>query len=174
VALIKCKECGRDVSSKAKTCPNCGVKAGASQVGCGSVLLLLFLGGLLLSALNDPSGSSNNASPPETAEQRAVREKQDKAMARATVGAKILKKAMRDPDSFKLESALVIDKTDAVCYEYRAKNGFGGVNLGKAVLASDGSTFKTDDMSGFSQLWNKECANKTGTNAATAIRWFAL
>lgn len=24
MALVKCKECGKDVSDKAKTCPNCG------------------------------------------------------------------------------------------------------------------------------------------------------
>lgn len=28
MALIKCKECGKEISSKAKTCPNCGVARG--------------------------------------------------------------------------------------------------------------------------------------------------
>jgi len=27
MALVKCKECGEQVSSNAKTCPNCGVNA---------------------------------------------------------------------------------------------------------------------------------------------------
>lgn len=27
MALVKCKECGEDVSTKAKTCPKCGAKA---------------------------------------------------------------------------------------------------------------------------------------------------
>ena len=35
---------------------------------------------------------------------------------------------MRDPDSFKLSSVIIMDK-GAVCYEYRAHNGFGGVNV---------------------------------------------
>ena len=26
MALIKCKECGNEISSSAKTCPHCGVK----------------------------------------------------------------------------------------------------------------------------------------------------
>lgn len=81
---------------------------------------------------------------------------------------------MRDPESFKLESALVINGTGAVCYDYRARNGFGGLNVGHAVLSPDGKTFKTNEEDGFTKLWNKECVNKTGKEVATAIRWFAL
>ena len=47
MALIKCKECGSQVSSKAGACPNCGVKI-KGQTGCGSVLLSLFLVCVLL------------------------------------------------------------------------------------------------------------------------------
>lgn len=50
MALIKCPECGKDVSSKAPGCPNCGhpirpAKQGKSQtsLGCGSCLLLLII-----------------------------------------------------------------------------------------------------------------------------------
>jgi hypothetical protein len=49
-----------------------------------------------------------------------------------------------------------------------------GVNVGHAVLSADGKHFKTNEENGFTKLWNKECANKSGTEAATAIRWFAL
>ncbi|MGB8339650.1 MAG: hypothetical protein WCD07_10560 [Burkholderiales bacterium] len=114
------------------------------------------------------------AAPPETAEHAAIRKQEDATVQRATVGAVTLKKIMRDPESFKLESALVIDGSGAVCYDYRAKNGFGGTNVGHAVLSGDGKLFKTSDMDGFTRLWNKECAGKRGTEAATAIRWFAL
>ncbi|MBV8810885.1 MAG: hypothetical protein JO033_19625, partial [Acidobacteriaceae bacterium] len=34
-----------------------------------------------------------------------------------------LRHSMRDPDSFKLDSVLLMD-SGAVCYEYRARNGF--------------------------------------------------
>jgi hypothetical protein len=43
----------------------------------------------------------------------AATKRQDKAVRRAAVGAIMLKKSMRDPDSFKLESALVINGTGA-------------------------------------------------------------
>lgn len=84
----------------------------------------------------------------------------------------MLKQAMRDPDSFKLSQALVIDGTGAVCYEYRARNGFGGMNVGHAVISPDGKTFKAENDSGYRALWNKECANKEGLDAADAINWF--
>lgn len=109
----------------------------------------------------------------ESPQESAVKQKRDSGIARAQVGAMMLKKAMRDPESFKLESALVIDGTNAVCYEYRARNGFGGMNVGNAVLASDGKRFLTSeqDRSAFSKLWNKECANKQGEEYAAGINW---
>jgi hypothetical protein len=51
VALIKCKECGREVSDRAPTCPNCGAPiAGAAPTkvvvkrsgGCGLFLIIVF------------------------------------------------------------------------------------------------------------------------------------
>jgi hypothetical protein len=70
---------------------------------------------------------------------------------------------MRNPDSFKVSSVLVIG-TETACYEYRAQNGFGGMNVGSAVLALRKNAFKTNEMNGFVQLWNKECAHKSGTD----------
>ena len=32
MALVKCKECGKDVSDKAKTCPNCGADIHIQQL----------------------------------------------------------------------------------------------------------------------------------------------
>lgn len=44
MALKKCKECKKEVSSKAKTCPNCGV---SKPCGSGNGLLLLIIGGIV-------------------------------------------------------------------------------------------------------------------------------
>jgi hypothetical protein len=183
MAMIECAECGNEVSSKVASCPKCGVRYARKPLGFSGFIGVLLLGVVLLTAFSSilSSGSSSGTSsppssskPPETPEQKAERERKDAAVQRATVGAVVLKKSMRDPESFKLESALVIDGSRAVCYDYRAKNGFGGTNVGQAVLAGDGTTFKTSEMAGFTRLWNKECASKTGTEAGTAIRWFAL
>ena len=181
MALIKCKECGNEVSSKAESCPKCGAGIKSKPMGCGTLIGVIFLGIVIISIFssifssNSGTQSSATTTPAaETPELAANRKQKDAAVQRATVGAITLKKGMRDPDSFKLESALVINGSGAVCYDYRAKNGFGGTNVGHAVLSGDGKVFKTSDMDGFTRLWNKECAGKNGTEAATAIRWFAL
>lgn len=42
MALKKCKECGHEVSTKAKTCPNCGARIGTSTAA-GCLLLVVIL-----------------------------------------------------------------------------------------------------------------------------------
>lgn len=95
--------------------------------------------------------------------------KQKEAEIHATTGAALLKMGMRDPDSFKLESTEVIDGTGTVCYQYRARNGFDGMNRGGAVLTKDG-IFKTNEEDGFTKLWNKECVGKSGTQVGEAVQ----
>jgi hypothetical protein len=85
MALAPCRECGRDVSSEAVSCPHCGVPSPArptstvvkpagvppaSQArlgGCG-VVLLIFVGLMVLgSLLGNQSGKSTSPSPSSSA-----------------------------------------------------------------------------------------------------------
>jgi predicted amidophosphoribosyltransferase len=47
VALIACKECGKEISDRAKICPQCGVPL-RFEVGCGTLLLVLLFAVVLL------------------------------------------------------------------------------------------------------------------------------
>jgi len=105
---------------------------------------------------------SADGHPDHTSSSTPQENKADSRIAGAATIARILKKSMRDPDSFKLESVLIMDTTGSVCYKYRARNGFNGLNVEQAVLSSKGK-FKTSDMDGFTSLWNRECAHKTGS-----------
>jgi flagellar biosynthesis GTPase FlhF len=109
-----------------------------------------------------------------TAKAEAEKKRADDAVNRAMVGAKALRNSMRNPDSFKMISALVIDGSGAVCYEYRAQNGFGGMNVGKATLSSDGKKFLSSEQEGFASLWNRECAKKRGQDVTAAVNLYAL
>lgn len=42
MAMIKCKECGKDISNQATSCPHCGVpvKKPARTFGCGTAIIL--------------------------------------------------------------------------------------------------------------------------------------
>lgn len=64
MALIKCKECSKEVSSKADSCPNCGVvikrKSGClSYIVAGFLFLVLF--GTIGSLMNNQSSSKPEA-----------------------------------------------------------------------------------------------------------------
>ena len=121
-----------------------------------------------------PPAPSHEPTPAEKeAEEKA--KKRDVQIGLAQLGAKTLKSSMRDPDSFKLEAALVMED-GAVCYEYRARNGFGGMNRGQAVLQTSGKrfAFKSSEQPGFMPLWNRECANKSGEDVSAGINMFGL
>ena len=52
MALIKCKECGAEVSSKAEACPKCGARVAAKPMGCGTLIGVLILGVVIVSAFS--------------------------------------------------------------------------------------------------------------------------
>ena len=61
MALTKCKECGNVVSTKAKSCPQCGAVI-KEKIGCigyvGGGLLILFTIGVISSLINSGSQRS--------------------------------------------------------------------------------------------------------------------
>jgi hypothetical protein len=61
MALMKCRECGNEVSTTAKACPKCGASVQVKETGFGAlVLTLLFIAvaGLVLRGLFATSGSN--------------------------------------------------------------------------------------------------------------------
>lgn len=62
MALIKCKECGAEISSKADTCPKCGARVAAKPMGCGTLIGIVFLGGIIISVFSSifSSGTGNH------------------------------------------------------------------------------------------------------------------
>lgn len=65
MALVKCRECGEQVSKTAKTCPHCGVKKpGRGGIGLGGIVLLA--GTLFVVAAIYGSGPDSPAVPTST------------------------------------------------------------------------------------------------------------
>lgn len=70
MALKKCRECGNEISNKAKTCPNCGISNPTSkQYGCGSLILLGFFCIIILML-------SSQSAKRQQVENQAILEKQ--------------------------------------------------------------------------------------------------
>lgn len=86
------------------------------------------------------------------------------------IGVVALKRLAHDPGSLQFESVLVT-QAGAACYVYRAKNAFGAMRKGTAVLAprSAGSTFATDDDPAFAQLWAGYCTPMQGTDVTAEV-----
>lgn len=61
MALIKCKECGESVSSKAKTCPKCGARVAKKPMGCVMLVAIVVLGFLVISILSSTLKSGKSA-----------------------------------------------------------------------------------------------------------------
>lgn len=57
MALKKCKECGKDVSTSAKLCPNCGKINPTEGTSKAAILFIVFLAVLALTEMIGPSES---------------------------------------------------------------------------------------------------------------------
>ncbi len=88
-------------------------------------------------------------------------------LAYAILATKRLRRSMRDPDSFKLESAFAVAGSGDICYQYRARNGFGGMDAGAAIVWKRGAV--TDDAKSFRREWDRRCAGKAGVDLAPVL-----
>jgi hypothetical protein len=136
-------------------------KTTAATWGCLILLILAGIGTYISSRVGAPT-------PGESAYAKKQQEEDETRVNVALIGAGTLKKAMRDPESFKLESAIIMDD-GYVCYAYRSRNGFGGYTKGSAVVSADMKTFKSSDNEGFRSIWRKHCEDKRGTDVANRL-----
>lgn len=159
MSLKDCKECGKPVSTEAKACPHCGAKPPAKTsmftwiVG----ILMIVVIGSTISRGQEERNSVATPEAPETAEQHAekiaaaVAKQVSEARFQRTVAAgKLVKAAMREPDSLVWETILANDDASVMCFEYRAKNGFGGMNKEYVVITDKATSQKPE-------AWNKHC-----------------
>lgn len=165
MALIKCGECGKEISDKATTCPHCGAPTSITasgnapawytaaattsekkkpEGGFNKILIASGIGFLILLpfVLLTPSKPSSSSPPADP-----VGEARFQKTAMFAAG---LKSKLRDPESFVLESAHADETATVICIEYRARNGFGGMNKEFIVAAKN-------KVSQEASAWNKHC-----------------
>jgi hypothetical protein len=89
--------------------------------------------------------------------------KSDPELVYAVKGAQQLRFLTDDPDTFKLNLALVTDAGN-VCYEYEARNSLGATDVGTAVFLESARKLADDDMkfvSTSSSDWKRYCVQGT-------------
>lgn len=145
VALTLCHECGKQMSSDAKACPQCGAPANRTRqrlaeervrkglpvaltaqeqrssrrIGYAALLGLLIVVALYCEQTPE---ARQSAEASRQAAERAGRESSAKMAAEATVRSR-----MKDPDGVQFRNVRVVWDGDKglTCGEYNAKNGFG-------------------------------------------------
>ena len=79
-------------------------------------------------------------------------------VAQALRGAVALQDTMRDPDSFVIEKVFILTNKkgyQSTCYEYRSRNGFGGMNRDAATYTEYKGKAKVSPNS----LWGPKCTD---------------
>jgi ribosomal protein L40E len=130
MALRTCAECGADVSTAAKACPQCGAK-GQALNGRPKTLGWVAKGALVLFGISFVAVAiTNQINPPKplSAAEKAEKTQSEKRNLNIANYARSLKAAARDPESLSFDEIVANDDGTLVCFKYRAKNGFGGTN----------------------------------------------
>ena len=165
MGLVKCSECGKEVSNAAKMCPHCGVANPAPpsrlelylKLGLGAVIVIG-----MVRCISDQEDRKTTAESErqrvvaaKTPEQRAweVAEKaKSEADFQSVVGRlRALKAASKNPATFELADVTLMDD-GTLCAEYRGTNSFNAVVTENKAIAKDLRVVE----------WNRFCGGKSG------------
>lgn len=138
-----CGGCGTRAPINAVACPGCGEKFKKKS---GRPIILVAIAIFIVAVVFLQQGPSNVAdakpsAPPLTSEQvaaNALKSKQEDARLSGVIAAmRVVKKHLRDPDSLQWAEIGANDDGSVICMRYRAKNGFGGMNVEVASVAKN-------------------------------------
>lgn len=167
MALIACPECKKEISDKAKVCPYCGIESpkveepykgmtfSTKLYGVALVITIIFL----IRSCATPTKPYVSSPPPPPPAKTQAEILKDQMRDKYYEGIVFLKKNMKDPSSFEVESAYALPNM-TVCYKYRSKNGFGALDIGYAIITND-TVFVREKMSAkeFEKKLKEECEN---------------
>lgn len=178
MALLKCTDCGGDVSSDAKACPKCGAKPPKRTSLFVKVLAVVAIPVVLMGVFrsNEDGEKRRQAAAAKeaamTPEQIAARKAENDLfvanVARAQQAVEFLKQHAKNPDSLKLETVFATD-AGSICIQYRATNSFNAVVPGVLVLPKNLKQAIQGTPSDTASAWNKHCANVNGRSVKNAI-----
>ena len=163
--MTKCRECGREISDRAPTCPGCGAPTPKR-----TTLGTWVAGGLFTVFVASCVGvkvASHDAAAPapiaKTAEQLAAEAKSEREFQHVVQVLTAIKASLKNPATCDVSKAGLVP-SGAVCVEYRAANSFNAIVLERAAI----------DANGKSGDWTRLCAGKSGDEYTSARRALAL
>lgn len=154
MALIKCKECGSQVSTNAKACPSCGVKV-PKRVGFIGMAVAAVLVVAMVRCSYDQSVKPAVQAPAKTPEQLAAEAARERQFQRDVLKLRALRASLKNPASFELVSVgRMADET--LCVTYRGTNSFNAIVTERKPILSSGQIGE----------WRKHCAGKSGEDVS--------
>lgn len=147
MALIACKECNKQISDEAKSCPSCGAEV-PQPMSRGKILILGIFTIMVAKCVFTDKVETPPPSPPSAAEV-AARTKREAEFQFGVTATKLVKSNLKNPASFQFVDAGVVDG-GALCLTYRATNSFNAVITEQIAVKRN---FQKGD-------WNKECGGK--------------
>lgn len=146
MALLKCTECQREISTKAKTCPGCGAPVPKLQNKIAGFVLLFFIVIIIIASCQD---TKKPAKAPDTPESRAKAFRENQVLKIA----KELKQTMHDPASLEFIKVTSNENSSTICMDYRARNGFGAMRAEQTLYLA-GKPYQNEEA------WNGSCIAK--------------
>ncbi len=148
MALVKCKECGNQVSTDAKSCPSCGAKPPKQGMGLLAKFFLLIVVIMAIGkCASDTSPTSQKPKVEKTPEQVKAEQEKEAQFQRDVLMIKALKAAMKNPASFELVQVIRLENK-TLCVTYRGTNSFNAVITEHKAIAKDGSVVDYSRCSG--------------------------
>lgn len=128
--LIKCKDCGKEISKNAKSCPNCGAKIVKTSMM--TWLVLIFIIAFGVHSINNDGKTNSKPVKQLTEKEKRIKNIEDQFSIRDGSHIKVesfIKKLMNNPDSYEHVRTKYIDNGDSlqIITTFRETNAFGGV-----------------------------------------------
>ena len=152
MAMIKCPECGKEISDKAKVCPNCGVKIKGKSKKIPIiiiVLLLIIIIGSVYFIISNKDGKKdeqkeNQANTvDETKTNDIVKEQEDKYKKYVDIAINNTKQQLKHPDSINLNKVIVLYKIENdelinvdVAIDFSSENNMGTAPRGYSISSA--------------------------------------
>ena len=167
MALKNCKECGNQISTKAKKCPNCGAKAPKRT----SILIWALVGVIGYVFYMVGQGKLEAPAPrvaqPLSAEQQAEIQKEAEHRAKASFerdliynAKKTVTASLKDPDSAQFRDVF-FNETEkggaVVCGQVNSKNSLGAFTGFQRFISNGQTTFLEEKYSDMGNTWAQVC-----------------
>lgn len=171
--LIKCRECGHEISKRAKTCPNCGAPNKPKPMSALRGLVYIFVGATIFLMLVSGQNTIDKAKIRQAAKNQTTKTStpnyNDKTKQFLWVenGKEAAAAKLKDSSSARFQnvffkkSSLEGKTIPVVCGEINGKNSYGGYSgFQRFVSAGQTMTILQSDMeyNEFVKVWNQLCA----------------